>query len=119
MASGTSLVGNAKVMAHLVPNLVPPIDRRYTLSFLFGNASIRNDLEAEWMTLAEILRGFFYPIVLSPDFRRKIKKWAKHSRKFRWDTSPLKIVDNLVIGLSRSKGGGKKTPRIGGRKVRS
>jgi hypothetical protein len=27
MASSTSIVGNSKVMAHLVPNIVPPIDR--------------------------------------------------------------------------------------------
>jgi hypothetical protein len=27
MASGTSLVGNSKVMHHMLPNVIPPIDR--------------------------------------------------------------------------------------------
>ena len=34
MASGTSLVGNSKVMHHMLPNIVPPIDREYTLRYL-------------------------------------------------------------------------------------
>jgi len=34
MASGTSIVGNSKVMAHLLPNIIPPIDREYTLRYL-------------------------------------------------------------------------------------
>jgi CRP-like cAMP-binding protein len=40
MASRTSLVGNSKVMHHMLPNIVPPIDREYTLRFLYGNTTI-------------------------------------------------------------------------------
>jgi len=39
-ASKTSLVGNSKVMAHICPNIVPPIDREYTLRYLQGNTNI-------------------------------------------------------------------------------
>ena len=48
VASGTSLVGNSKVMHHMLPRIVPPIDREYTLWYLFGNKTIKNDLEGEW-----------------------------------------------------------------------
>ncbi|MDP3014499.1 MAG: hypothetical protein Q8M92_09670, partial [Candidatus Subteraquimicrobiales bacterium] len=41
MASGTSIVGNSKVMHHMSPNIVPPIDREYTLKYLKGNTNIR------------------------------------------------------------------------------
>jgi hypothetical protein len=34
MESEARLVGNSKVMAHMVPDIVPPIDREYTLYYL-------------------------------------------------------------------------------------
>lgn len=101
MASGTSLVGNSKVMAHLLPNLVPPVDRQYTLKFLFGYGQIINGIEGEWKKLMQILQGFFYPLAQSPLFQSKANEWLSHGDKYRWDTSHLKIVDNLVIGLSK------------------
>jgi hypothetical protein len=62
MASGTSLVGNSKVMHHMMPNIVPPIDREYTLRYLCGNTSIANDLDREWQTMRDIIAGFFIPV---------------------------------------------------------
>ena len=104
MSTGTSLVGNSKVMAHALPNLVAPVDREYTLRFLFGNTNIANDLEREWEKLQVILRHFFYPIVRAESFKLKAREWQEQRAEFRWDTSPLKIADNLVIGLSKSEG---------------
>lgn len=101
MASSISLVGNSKVMAHLLPNLVPPVDREYTLNFLFRRAQIVSGIEVEWRKLVEILEGFFYPVSQSAVFQSKAEKWLSRSREFKWDTSPLKIADNLVIGISR------------------
>jgi hypothetical protein len=57
MASKTTLVGNSKVMHHLLPNVIPPIDREYTLWFLRGNTTIRNDLETEWLLMKEIINS--------------------------------------------------------------
>jgi hypothetical protein len=101
MASGTSLVGNSKVMAHLLPRLVPPVDREYTLNFLFRHGQIKNGIEFEWSKLVEILQGFFYPVAQSPRFQSKAEEWLRRGDRFKWDTSTLKIVDNLVIGLSK------------------
>lgn len=101
MASGTSLVGNSKVMAHLMPNLIPPVDRAYTLKFLYENGQIKNGIEGEWNKLSEILRGFFYPVANAPAFLSKVAEWKAREGIYAWDTSPLKIVDNLVIGYSR------------------
>ena len=33
MASGTSLVGNSKVMHHMLPNIVPPIEESIPLLY--------------------------------------------------------------------------------------
>jgi hypothetical protein len=101
MASGTSLVGNSKVMAHLLPNLIPPVDREYTLKFLFRNGQITKGIEAEGEKLVQILTGFFYPITQSLIFQPKAEEWLTQNDRFKWDTSALKIVDNLVIGLSK------------------
>ena len=62
MASGTSLVGNSKVMHHMLPNIVPPIDREYTLRYLCGNTNIANNLDKEWKTMMDIIGGFFIPV---------------------------------------------------------
>ncbi len=101
MASGTSLVGNSKVMAHLLPRLIPPVDREYTLKFLFRNGQINNGIEVEWNKLVQILEGFFYPIVQSSVFQSAAEIWVTCNDPFKWDTSPMKVVDNLVIGLSK------------------
>lgn len=101
MASGTSLVGNSKVMAHALPNLVAPVDREYTLKFLFGHGQIRNGIDEEWQKLQTILSGFFYPVLRAEAFKSRAAEWMGRTNVFKWDTSPLKIVDNLVIGLSK------------------
>ena len=105
MATGTSLVGNSKVMAHALPNLIPPVDRQYTLKFLFGTGNITNDIDREWRKLEAILRGFFYPVVQSESFSSRAREWLGQPDLFRWDTSLLKIADNLVIGLLKGRPG--------------
>jgi len=101
MASGTSLVGNSKVMHHMTPNVIPPIDREYTLRFLRGNTTIKNDLEAEWLTMKEIISQFFIPVASDTTFYSKAEQWMKRNEDYPWDTSVLKVVDNLVIGSKK------------------
>jgi hypothetical protein len=101
MRTATSLVGNSKVMAHALPNLVPPVDREYTLKFLYGRGEIKNDIEVEWKKLEEILRGFFYPVSASMPFKDAARCWLQQRHHFVWDTSELKVIDNLVIGLMK------------------
>ena len=99
MKSGTKLVGNSKVMAHLFPQLIPPIDREYTLSLIHnGNKSIKNDPDAEWETMINILSHFFLPIASETRFQKKAKKWLNNPEQCYWDTSVPKIIDNLIIG---------------------
>jgi len=101
MASGTSLVGNSKVMHHMLPNVIPPIDREYTLSFLRGNTTIRNGLETEWLIMKEIISKFFIPVASDTTFYSKAEQWTKRNEDYPWDTSVLKVVDNLVIGSKK------------------
>ena len=98
MESQTRIVGNSKVMAHLLPNVIAPVDREYTLEFLFGNGNITNDLDKEWLRLRKIHEEFFYPVARDGAFQKRAAKWVANQAQWPWDTSPLKVIDNLVIG---------------------
>ncbi len=101
MASGTSLVGNSKAMHHMMPNIVPPIDREYTLRYLRGNTNIKNDPDHEWRIMKEIISDFFIPVASNREFASKAEKWMARQDEYPWDTSVLKVVDNLLIGSKK------------------
>jgi hypothetical protein len=101
MASGTTIVGNSKVMHHMMPNIIPPIDREYTLWYLRGNTTIKNDLETEWILMKEIISQFFVPVATNKEFHSLAEQWIKRNKDYPWDTSVLKVVDNLVIGSKK------------------
>lgn len=101
MATRTSLVANSKVLAHALPKLVAPIDREYTLRFLYGTGAITNGIARECDRFVEITKEFFHPFLEQDQFRAQLAQWSNGSQRFHWDTSPLKVVDNLVIGWMR------------------
>lgn len=103
MASETLLVGNSKVMAHLLANIVPPIDREYTLKFLRGHGQIRNGIDHEWPLMRRIIEEFFLPVARDATFRKQAELWMADQERHPWDTSLLKVIDNLVIGAMKSK----------------
>ena len=41
--SGTQIVAGSKFLHHLLPNLLPPIDRQYTFRFFTGQKAVRSD----------------------------------------------------------------------------
>jgi hypothetical protein len=98
MASGTRLVGNSKVMHHMMPAIVPPIDREYTLRYLRGNTNITNDAEKEWEMMQRIIAEFFIPVACDAEFASKARRWMADGGAHPWDTSVMKVVDNLIIG---------------------
>jgi len=98
MASATTIVGNSKVMHHMLPNIVPPIDREYTLRYLFNTTGIKNDLTKEWQLMKEIISEFFIPVASDISFSFKVDQWMKNRKNYPWDTSAMKVVDNLIIG---------------------
>jgi hypothetical protein len=87
-------------MAHLLPKLVPPVDREYTLRLLFGRGDITNGIDIEWKKPRQVLEGFSTGLVTHQSFNRRLKNGWTFPIDTNGDTSPLKIVDNLVIGLS-------------------
>ncbi len=106
MASGSRLVGNSKAMAHMVPNIVPPIDRKHTLRYLKGSTNIKNGIDFEWNLMREIIENFFIPVAKNEEFILKAKNWMANQSQFPWDTSLFKVIDNLIMaaaGFGRPK----------------
>jgi hypothetical protein len=91
MASGSKLVGTSKAIHHLLPDLVPPIDRQHTLRFFYGHTNIARDETAIFL---ECFDRFRY-----------IAKAVRHHRiNFKgFNTSVPKIIDNAVMGYSMMK----------------
>lgn len=100
MKTGTSLVGNSKVMAHMMPNIVPPIDRAYTLRYLKEN--VTNGHEHEWPLMRNIIENFFIPVARDKKFAAHAKNWMEDRKRNPWDSSPFKIIDNLIIAAGYS-----------------
>ncbi|MCT4507759.1 MAG: hypothetical protein N4A48_03225 [Tepidibacter sp.] len=101
MKSNISLVGNTKVMAHFLPNLIPPVDRQYTLNYLYNKNYIPNNIDKEWNMLKDILLNFFYPIANDTDFLELSQSWINQPDLYPWDTSTLKTIDNIIIGSKK------------------
>lgn len=99
MRSGSILVAHSKVLAHAIPNLVAPIDREYTVRFLRGHKAVPSDQERQARWFEEMHRHFYYPLVTAPRFSEAHRAWV--TLKQPWDSSPLKVADNLVIGHVR------------------
>jgi hypothetical protein len=88
--SQTQLVAGSKFLHHLLPDLVPPIDRQYTFSFFVGQKMVPDDKAAflDWFPkLADIGGRCREPI------DEAIKRGGFMA------TGKAKIIDNAIMGF--------------------
>ncbi len=83
------LVANTKALHHVLPALVPPVDRQYTLDFFFGAAIIDGREEAAF----RVMYPLFHDIAKSK--ASVIQRWIHRNG---WHTSESKVVDNAIVG---------------------
>ena len=102
MYSNCKLVGNSKVMAHLAPNLVPPIDRFYTLRYIKNSKNIKNGIDLEFNLFRDLMENFFIKVASDHKINELSNKWVNNQKKYPWDTSLPKVIDNLIIGAVKS-----------------
>jgi len=88
MRGASQLVGLSKTLHFLLPNLVMPIDRKYTLNFFYGTNVYEKEREREWRLFEQILR-YFHKIA------QQIKSYDISQEK---DPIP-KIIDKAIIGF--------------------
>jgi hypothetical protein len=89
--SETQIVAGTKVLHHVLPDLIPPIDRQYTFRFFTGQKTVpAGDRQAflDWFPyLAEIGRRCRRPI---DDAMRRGAPMA---------AGRAKVIDNAIIGF--------------------
>ena len=89
------IVANSKALHHILPSLVPPIDREYSFRFFYGRntLSIEEGLAFEEMfvELDRIARS------CESEIRERIGRG--------WHTSHSKVVDNAIVGYMIGKNG--------------
>jgi len=91
--SESHLVANTKVLHHILPNLVPPVDRRYTLAF-FGVNTMLPGQKSAGSIFKHIYPSF---IKISTRLQDKITGVVNLSSE-NWHTSFTKVIDNTIIG---------------------
>ncbi len=87
------VVPSAKILHHLLPDLVPPMDRAWTGSFFLWSATAPQNEQKETFVQTFLSLG-------------RIARATKPSQYVGqgWRTCPTKIVDNAVIGYCQLHG---------------
>ncbi len=83
------LVANTKALHHVLPALVPPVDRQYTLDFFFGSTLV----DGRERTAFRVMYPLFHDIARSK--AHVIRRWVHRKG---WHTSESKVVDNAIVG---------------------
>jgi hypothetical protein len=97
--SETLLIANSKALHHVLPDLVPPIDRTYTLMFFLGRTKIDNGGDGDYF---KALFPLFREIAV-----RRLEDICDRIRT-PWqgmNTSVTKVVDNAILGFMAKKDG--------------
>jgi hypothetical protein len=93
--SGTRIVAGSKALHHVLPNLVPPVDRQYTFRFFTGQM---NTTTGEGRAFCE---WFPYLCEIGRECRAEIEEAL--SRRGFMATSPAKVVDNAIMGFMQMR----------------
>lgn len=88
----TKLVTFSKTMHFLLPNLIVPIDRKYTLKFIKLNI-INAKYEFRLFKNIESAFGVFSSEVYLDDFVNNESQWCKYKTK---------IIDNIIISYEKN-----------------
>lgn len=92
-ASQTQIVAGSKFLHHVLPDLIPPIDRRYTFAFFTGQLSVPSDKAAfaDW-----------YPKLASIGMQCREPILEAISRGGFMASGEAKVIDNAIIGFMQS-----------------
>lgn len=89
--SGTRIVAGTKALHHVLPDLVPPIDRRYTIRFLTGQTSLHFGEQPAFYEWFPILCDIAEKA--APALRRAL------ARRGPMASGEAKVLDNAIIGF--------------------
>lgn len=96
-SSKYQLVGRSKVLAHLFPDWIAPIDHVHTIAFLEPAGVSSPKSESQWRVFKEIHQSFFAPT--ARELRKYLSSRRRRGGAYDWDTSIPKKIDNLIWGI--------------------
>lgn len=106
--SSSTLVANSKVLAHVLPDLIPPIDRQYTIRFFTQEPKQFFNKEGKY-TNVNLPPGKEKQFLLFIDYCVRIKRMLDRCdlQQFKLDpesfnTSYPKIMDNIIMVFIKS-----------------
>ena len=91
----TKIVASSKALHHLLPSLVPPIDREYTLNFFFNNKTLKQEGGDEFKEI--------YPHFQDIAVKCRSKIIPQLYQGMKMNTSETKIIDNAIVGFILQK----------------
>ena len=94
-ATESRLVAGTKALHHLLPDLVPPMDRRYTDAFFFGANISFNSLAFQKKPAAAFEEVFPQMVRIVRECRSAFEKRINVG----FHTSLTKCVDNAIVGF--------------------
>lgn len=89
----TKIVAGSKALHHVLPELVPPIDREYTIRFFFHHKTLS---QGDAVAFQEI-----YPRFHRIAVERRGQIQLRIGRGMH--TSATKVIDNAIVGFVRAK----------------
>jgi hypothetical protein len=110
--SKSTVVGHSKTLSHILPDLIPPIDRQYTIRFFEYNKSdfFIRDKNYRQIYLPEdkerqfaLFKEYACKVKMLFDMCYKENKRLFKLKKDTFNTSFPKIMDNLIITYIRNK----------------
>lgn len=88
--SNSKIVGNSKTLAHIIPDLVPPVDREYTIRFFSEALYNFSGIEEEKMFYRHVLKQCY-------SFVRKLDENDMVLIDTKFNSSAPKMFDNLIM----------------------
>lgn len=83
------IVANSKALHHVIPCLLPPIDREYTFNFFYDRKSLSIPEE----------RAFIEMFTAMAEIARRNAEAIHRFQGSPWNTSESKVIDNAVVGF--------------------
>ena len=94
--SETKLVVGSKALHHILPDLIPPVDRQYTLKFFYGNKTLKHNGEVEFREMFP----HFHRLAVDRkvEMKQLLANGIDSDVVYGMNTSLTKIIDNAIIG---------------------
>lgn len=88
------LVANSKLLHHIFPHLIPPIDRKYTLKYFINREN--DDRNPPSYAFGNIFKSFWKVATANADqlHQRCVDTWQL---PLAWNTTIPKLIDNALV----------------------